>query len=328
MTQPVSITELINGLLDRDFNRTVAPVLRAIASTSKSGIVAQRLKQIDEEAADLMSKGQKLTPDNPVLRALLADLEIEMRRNAARIDGIAPDLQQAAGQAAGRVQRQLALPFDAERLLGVSWNIPDPEAVAQLVDFVGSEAWRDLLDGYPKNIANTVGNQAIRGIVEGWSPLKTARQIRHIAEGLPVAQANTMARTLQLTSYRTATAVHQQANADILDGAIRIATLDDRTCLSCIALHGTLLEVGERVDDHHNGRCTSVPVVKGTQRTTRTGTEWFESLPENRQRVIAGPAKFDALKRGDARLNEFVGEYDDAVFGRMLGERSLKSVLK
>jgi len=60
--------------------------------------------------------------------------------------------------------------------------------------------------------------------------------IRTIAENMPGYTANTLMRTLQLTSYRDATAASQNANISIIDQVIRIAALDDRTCLSCITL--------------------------------------------------------------------------------------------
>jgi hypothetical protein len=144
---------------------------------------------------------------------------------------------------------------------------------------------------------------------------------------VPRYQANTLMRTLQLTAYRDATAIHQAANANLIARVVRIAALDDRTCLSCLALHGTEVPVGERVDDHYSGRCIGISVVRGREVNVQTGEDWLRGLPEERQRTIMGPAKFEAWKAGAVRLQEFVARRDDPVFGQMVQEASLKGLL-
>lgn len=329
---PSSPSELIASLLDRGYAQATRQVVQSIANMSP--VVTQRLADLEIEAQRLSEAGERLRPDNPVLRALMADLEPQLRRNAAMIEAVAPDLQSSASEAAGTIQRQLALPGfsdEALRVIGIAWNVPDPEAVAALVDYVNRAEFRSLINDFLPNVQQVVINQAIRGIAEGWSPLKTAREIVRMTQSVPLAQAQTMMRTLQLTSYRDATVAHQVANADIVDEVIRIAALDRRTCLACVALHGTKLQVGERVNDHHNGRCTSVVKVRGRELTVQTGEDWFNSLPIERQREQSGfattPAKFRAFQDGAVRLNDFVQPYKDDVFGDMVREASLKGVL-
>jgi len=225
----------------------------------------------------------------------------------------------------------LALPGISDGQLaqiGVAWNVPDPEAVNALVGYVNSEGWAAEIGRYPGLILDTVRHQAVRGIVEGWSPLVTAREIRRISEGMTVAQANNLMRTVQLVSYRDATAIHQRANADILTEQIRIATLDGRTCMACVALHGTRLAVGERVLDHHQGRCTSIAVVRGRPRVVQTGEDWFNGLDEATARGLAGDAAYELLRSGRATLRDFVQPYRDPVFGEMIREASVRQIIK
>jgi hypothetical protein len=180
-----------------------------------------------------------------------------------------------------------------------------------------------------------VQNIATRGISLGWSPIRIAREIRNTTEGFPSAQANNLMRTLQMTSYRDATRIHQQANVEIIDSVIRVASLDDRTCLSCIALHGTVIWNSEdnanepipRVHDHHQGRCTSVVQVKGRELRVQTGAQWFYAQSEARQRLIAGDANYNALQANAVSLSDFPQEYEDEVFGTMLRESSLQGIL-
>lgn len=328
----VSIAELVRGLLDRRYEREAVRMLEAVSGSVNSGIVAQRLAELQAEAARLQVADARLGADNPVLRALLADMDAPLRRASGRIDVAAADLQADAVRSAEVLQRQLALPgFDDEALktIGIRWNVPDPEAVQRLIGFVDSPAWAEEIAGFPGEVQNLVRNQAIRGISLGWNPRKTAREIAARLETYPLARAETLARTVHLQSYRSAAAANQAANADILSGAIRVATLDRRTCLGCVALHGTRLETGERVNDHHNGRCTSIPVVRGRERSIQTGREWFDGLDESRQRqqisFERSPGKFDYFQRsGD--LRDFVGTYEDRVFGEMVRELPLKSL--
>jgi len=324
------LTDLIRRLLDRGYTRATDQVIRAIVRDSTTGIIAQRLAELEDEARRLADLNRPLRPDNPVVRALLADLDDVLANDVRRISDAAEDVQSAGISAANELTRRLALPNvpdDALRtVLGVSWNTPSEEAVAALVNYTDMPTWADELAQYGPRVQQTVRNQAVRGIAEGWNPIRTAREIRKVAEALPAHQANNLMRTVQLQSYRTGSAVNMQANADILDGHMRIAALDDRTCMGCIALHGTMLPVGERVDDHHQGRCTSIPVVRGRPRSIQTGPEWFNNLPEERQRAIAGPGKLDALQRGEIRWDELPVAYDDPTFGRMIREAALKDL--
>ncbi len=339
-----TVSDLVNKLLDRGYDQTAEPVLRAVASSTNSGLIAQRLTELDAEAARLAEAGQRLTPDNPVLRALLADLEPILNADSVRIDTASEPLQTSGSNAAGVIQRQLALGGTTNAQLarvGVKWNTPDPEAVARLIGYARSDPWAAELAKYGPNIVDIVLNQSIQGIAFGWSPLRSAREIRKITETLPAHQANNLMRTLHLTSYRDSTALHQNANRAIAQQVIRIAALDARTCLSCISQHGDVLWDSERdggsvpvprVDDHHSGRCGSVIIVIGFPRTIQSGADWFASLPPERQAqqtsFARSPGKLEAYREGRVVLRDFIHTYQDDTFGRMLRESSLTDALK
>lgn len=337
-----TLADLVSGLLDREYERAARPVLNAIASSTSSGIMQQRLAELDAEAARLAEEGKRIQPDNPILRALLADLDDTLRGDSALIRNVAEPVQRGGIDAAGRIQRQLALPgmTDAQfARVGITWNNPDPEAVARLVGYAQSDAWNNLINRYNDDITGIIRNQAIRGIAEGWSPLRTAREIRRKTQQLPAHTANNLMRTLQLTSYRDSTAVHQQANSDIASQIIRIASLDTRTCLSCVAQHGDIIWDSDRdqdnpvprVDDHHSGRCYSAMIVKGRPRTIQRGEDWFNALPQARQAeqqsFVDSPGKLAAFRDGNLSLRDFVQAYEDDVFGPMLREASLSGAL-
>lgn len=329
-----TLGNLIGGMLDQGYARAADATLKAVAATTANPLVQQRLAELDAEAVRLQEAGEKLKPDNPVLRALLADMEPSLKRAANSIDGSAGQITTASSGLAQNATRQMALPGMSDQQLasiGIAWNVPDPAAVAALVDYADKPGWGTEIKNYPGLTLDTLRNQAIRGMVEGWSPMRVARTISRMTGTLPLAQAQVLTRTLYLESYRSAAALNQQVNADILTEQIRIGTLDDRICMCCLALHGTVLKVGEKITDHHAGRCTSIAVVRGRPRTVQTGAEWFNAMgstPEGRARqlAIAGPGGYEALKSGKAQIRDFVQNYQDPVFGEMVREASLKSM--
>jgi hypothetical protein len=196
--------------------------------------------------------------------------------------------------------------------------------------------------GYAALTRNTI----LTAIAEGAGPMVVAQRLRQLATNIPVSASDNLMRTLQLTSYREASLAMEELNGKYIIKKIRIATLDPRTCLTCIALHGTDLEPGQRVDDHYRGRCTEYYVVPGgkpfpdlmqadsTPGNRRfvpfqNGTDWFNSLPPARQKLQASfvgtPGKWNAFQAGTP-LSAFVAEHVDTVFGRQVVENSLVGV--
>lgn len=321
---------LLEQLLDRGYTQATGQVVVAIRQNSTAGAVGTRLRQFEAEAARLAEAGQRFTADNPVFRALVADVEKALRDDAALMAGAAPDVQATGIEAAGTATRELALPGLSDNQLrgvGIRWNRPDPEAVAALVDTVSTPEWAAMLGKYQGDVLGVINGVAVRGITEGWGPLRTAREMRRYATDVPVSQASTLMRTLQLTSYRRATAVHQLANADILEYQVRIASLDGRCCLACVALHGTQMPLGEVIQDHFNGRCTSVSKVRGLPLSVESGETWLGSLSEEEQRVQMGEANYGAWRAGRVQLQEFAHHFEDPVFGEMVKEQSLRGIL-
>lgn len=243
----------------------------------ESGRIARALQQFLDEAARLEAAGLPLTADNPVLRALRADLDDILRAHAALIDGAAEGIGRQGVQAGTTAARLTSLPGVSDAMLaaiGVGWAAPDPEAVAELIRLASSPAWIAELERYRTGVAQDVLDVALRGIVAGRNPLTIAREVAAAVRGMPIARAQSLMRTLQLTSYRRAVGLSYVANQDIVSEHVRIAALDDRCCLACIALHGTRLAVGEAVDDHHNGRC----LLPGQHVVTSRGYVPIESV--------------------------------------------------
>lgn len=195
--------------------------------------------------------------------------------------------------------------------LAVRFDRVNPEALEAIVERttrqVTSAAW-PLADEATEAMLRAL----VQAVPQGLSPRAAARRMVNAVEGRfngGLARALTVARTEMLDAYRAAAGAQQAANADMLAGWVWSAQLDDRTCPSCIGMHGTEHSLEESgPDDHQNGRCARVPLVKPWRQlgfdlrepasVVRSGPEWFDGLPEDRQERIVGPARLEALKSG------------------------------
>jgi hypothetical protein len=97
-------------------------------------------------------------------------------------------------------------------------------------------------------------------------------------------------------------------------------------------MHGSRHRVTETLDDHVNGRCTAIPIVKGHDPNIPTGEELFKDLPPAQQRSILGPAAHEAWLDGRVSLapdgrNSVVGQRNDPRWGTMRYARSLQEIV-
>jgi len=363
MTEP-SLVDYANAALDVGYARTAGPMLRRIIEMSKAIPVKTALRELEAEAERLDKDGQMMTADNVYLKNALdvtaTEFEAAQRlieANDKRIQEsgqiIAPlavtakIFQQIAGKIPGNPVSPSAFPkyMKALKTLGVNWILPT--ALDFATGYVDSPAWTARMNAWGAGYAALIRETVLDGLRKGWGPKYTASQIRQYAENLPKSAAENLTRTLQLTAYRDASVAMESINGSFIQGKVRIARLDSKTCISCIALHGTVLQKGERIDDHFRGRCTEFYRVYGGPQFPATmqadskpgdrrfvpwqsGNDWFNSLPEARQKIqdsfAHSPAKWRAFLDGHS-LDEFVGEHMDDVFGRQVVEQSLIKAL-
>jgi hypothetical protein len=222
-----------------------------------------------------------------------------------------------------------------------------PKAVDFATDYTESPEWIAKMDSWAPGYAAVINQTITAAIANGSSPIEVARMMRQYATDMPVQASQTLTRTLQLTSYRDAALAMEKINGRFIEYKIRIATLRPECCLACVALHGTRLEPGQRVDDHYNGRCTEFYVVPGGPRMPgmmqadslpgqrnfvpyQTGVDWFSSLPEERQAAqlafVKSPGIYEAFKAGKVALPDFIGLHQDPVFGRQVIQKTMKAI--
>lgn len=272
-----SMNDSINGALDASYNKISKPMLSSITalSTSRTSAMQRALKELDDEAARLTEAEKRMMPDNPALLksfSTYADLMItakaliEASDNAIQDSGILLAPVSVTAKVflpmAAEMMRRGVSPLSAQALKfykeqiegnGAKWTIPTTANYVR--GYVDTKAWRDRLDGWAPGYADLTHDTIIKYIQGGAGPRSVASKMRQHAENIPRWAAENLTRTLQNTSYRDASVAMEAVNGGFIQYKIRIAALTPTTCLSCISLHGTRLEAGERVDDHYNGRC-------------------------------------------------------------------------
>ena len=199
-------------------------------------------------------------------------------------------------------------------------------AIETMLGFLQPEgALYKRLMGLAGENAGKVANSILEGIGLGYNPRKVAGLItKELGGGL--TDALRMARTSHLYAYREATRANYIANDDVVKGWIWWAELDGETCMSCVAMHGTIHGLDETLDDHHNGRCAMLPYL-GDNAPEATGKDWFERQDEATQKAMMGNEKFEAWKSGKFEFGQLSSTHTDDVYGEMRGETPLKDLI-
>lgn len=141
----------------------------------------------------------------------------------------------------------------------IQLNRINPKAVETMVGMQQVDSpLHKLLSSIAPNGAQAAEDVLTEGILLGWNPRKTAPLIRNTL-GTQLTRALTIARTETLRAYRTAAQQTYRENANIVKGWTWQAALDDRTCASCFAQHGSEHPLDEDFGSHPNCRCSPVP---------------------------------------------------------------------
>ena len=345
-----TLSEYINALLDKRYAAETKGMMKALRQMSESAEVQRALDALETHVAGLA--GNTLKMADPELSQALAVIQKEMNFAQGLITDVAPNLAESGAEVANRAATaklfgnvtdnlllqnvnpleasvyKMFLKLAAER--NIPFSSPNPAVMAR--KFVASQAWIDRMDGWGDGYSALIADSIKQGLDSGWSPTRTAREIRRYATEMPRYAAENITRTTQMHSYREATAEIERRMGQFIERKVRIAALDLRTCPACIALHGTEIPVGQAVEDHFNGRCDAIYIPPGGEMPDymqsmstpghrnfvpfQNGEDWFAGLSEQQQRQILGPGKFEIYKSGTP-LSEFWHTHTDSVFGDM-----------
>jgi hypothetical protein len=89
----------------------------------------------------------------------------------------------------------------------------------------------------------------------------------------------------------------------------------DGSCLSCLILDGELYDTESELEDHPNGRCSVIPIVRGQDAPEwNKGRDWLESQSPEKQIEVMGRTRWDMWQNGTP-LDAFAGKSHSDVWG-------------
>jgi hypothetical protein len=259
----------------------------------------------------------------------LDDYEVILKTEVRRSANESADNGLIGGQALIIAALASALGVRIQDVPADVYQTAGPDALDFLADYLNPAGpLYERINSLSSYHAEQIAAGIIEQVTQGKNPRDVADWIVD-AYGMPLTDALRTTRTVQLYSYRQAESAQYTANGDVLEGVVWSAELGDgRACISCIALHGQVFPLGTLANDHHNGRCAMIPLVKGEGNIIeQTGQAWFEGLDEGQQRDIMGAKKWEAWQDGKFEFSALSQPYQDDVYGEMRREASLKDLI-
>ncbi len=250
------------------------------------------------------------------LDATYAGLERLSDLAGVTIVGTLDDVVAAAGGQLDVIASQL--PDDlAAASLRASVARADTEQIAAIVQRT-SELVLKSVSPLAGDTMEVIRTELIRGVALGSNPRTTARRmLRRIEQShnVGLTRAMVIARTETLDAHRAASMAHEDANADLLEDWQWAATLDRRTCPSCLAQHGTRHPLDEPgPQDHPQGRCARLSRTKSWRDLgfdidepddlLPDAQQWFATQPRDTQLQIMGPGRLQLLDDGQASFTD------------------------
>lgn len=296
-----ALGRLINAY-GRIYERLQAQIELLTRDVAEGGLSAGQVKQLDR------------------YKALVADLAAELRKFSNFTD---TELSTGARAAIAQASNDAAALTQAAAGVGIRFQKLPAGAIEKLLGFLDPKGpLFKRLELLGPTTAQRVSDTILGNVALGKNPRAYAGAIRD-AMGGGLSDALRMARTVQIYSYREAARANYVANSDVVQGWVWYAELDDSTCPSCIAQHGSVHPLDEALNDHHNGRCTPLPLVRDNNPVTEGGEAWFSARSESEQRAILGAGRYEAFKAGKFEFGQLSGTRQDEVYGEMRVAASL-----
>lgn len=287
-------------LIDGATNDIITAWLKALKETQD-----ELRRVLAENPFDVHDRVARLEQSQQVIAERIAEVAEETRAR------LTPEAERMVNLAAAQQEALIATQLPPGH--GISFTRPGTEAVNAMVQRTTEQI--TVRSYYLSKDATLAVQEALRiGVAGGLGPDEIAQRMIDRVDGVfhgGMARATVIARTEMMDTYLDASLQSRLENADIMAGWEWFAHLDsDRTCISCIAQHGTRHPFDEPGPlDHHQGRCDALPVTKtwrelgidideppGTE--IETGVDWFHGLDEDKQRSILGPKRFEAWQDG------------------------------
>ena len=289
--------------------------------------LSDKIATLSEQLSRLAAEGK--TPTLGMLYRLerWQSLERQMLRELASFNGWAVDRITLRQAELGRVGIEFATEtMRAAGGLTVAFDALPVDAIQAMAGFAGdgSPLASLLSDAYPA-AHDAVADALIRGVTLGQNPAKVAAEMRD-ALGVGLDRAFLIARTEELRAFRTA-AQDTYREAGVTQYK-RMATMDDATCIGCLAADGTVQDNDEVFDAHPACRCTTIPIVPGAEDPTwKSSEEWFAEQDRATQLSIMGPGRLDAWESGAASWSDLSMRTTDDTWGGAIVPRPVSELV-
>ena len=209
----------------------------------------------------------------------------------------------------------------------MAFNPATLENIQAGIGYVDGAAFRSAVGRYGEYHAEKIADTILSAVSTYTNPRTTAAAIDQYLQRAPLADAERLARTTQIYSYRQGTRGIYEA-AEVREWIWSANIGSPRTCAGCIAMHGTRHPIEQVLNDHHNGRCAMVPVTPtwealgeagGRDGIFQTGAAWFERQDASEQARVLGEALYAAYATGRVSFTPEVmtTEYRNPIFGVM-----------
>ena len=207
------------------------------------------------------------------------------------------------------------------------WNKVGKDAAETMAGFAGNGApLAELLQRDYGDIGAKITDALVSGIGLGKGAFSVAKDMRD-AMGMEYNRSVRIARTEINRAYRIANA-DQYAASGVVEKVIRLC-YKQTACLACLMMDGEECKNGI-VDDHPNGKCTSIAVtIGGNYPQWEKGSEWLETLPENDQRRIMGDGRYEMWKKDGISPRKMVTMKPNDIWGgspTVISEKELRNL--
>ncbi len=280
------------------------------------GVDAALLEEMERFAARF-TPGTPLTPGQVTRMERYQELYAQIEAQLGAMEKVAAGtINAGTTQAAALGVQQGVASLDA---LGVSagFNRLPAAAVENVVSLArAGKPLADLLVPMYGQAAEGILRELVNGVALGVGPRQIAR--RMVRDGLTDAlnhlllvtrdQYNRAHRTASLETYK---------RSGVVNGYVRrCARQAGRTCIACIALDGKFYELNEGFEEHPQGRCVMIPVVRGVDmRLVGSGQKWFEALSQEEQIATMGRGRWEAWRDGRLPWEKMVKRATHPVWG-------------
>jgi SPP1 gp7 family putative phage head morphogenesis protein len=318
--------EFRKALLDRD---SAEAQYLARAYQPAIGRIDGELNRLISKIERAQAVGEDIKPSwlfqADRLQVLLDLIEQEVdtfaQTTAARVTD-----QQAASAYIGRQDAQFLIaalePTAASNFIG--FNTGAIQTTAGF--FYDGSPLSAITDAYSKDTTRVVRDIFVAGLAIGKNPREIARQVSK-ATAIPLERALTIARTESLRAYRIEQINSYQNNADVVKGWQWSADLSTRTCVVCIAMHGTIHPLDEPFASHVSCRCAALPVTT-RKAITESGEQWFaRQSAEDQQVILETKTGYRAYREGKLNLSDLVEKTENETWGPGRNQRGVQNAL-